>query len=144
LTWNPLGDEQADIDADPLLRGRPIALRRIDGHAIWVSPRVIELMGELPSDVNGGEIIRDSNGKPTGSVVNSVLIHRRIHTKEGIFIDNAMQLVPIPPYSEAQMQEYFAVTMKHALEYGLTSIHDAESSPTSIAFYKRCVFTSSF
>lgn len=57
---------QVDLDQDELLRGRPIVLIRVDGHASWVSPRVLELTA-LPSDVEGGEIVRDSSGKPTGS-----------------------------------------------------------------------------
>lgn len=58
---------QADFDGEPLLRGRPILMRRVDGHAIWVSSRVIREAGELPGSVQGGEIIRDENGKPTGT-----------------------------------------------------------------------------
>lgn len=41
-------------------------LRRVDGHAIWVSPRVLELTGELPDSVDGGTIVRDEDGKTTG------------------------------------------------------------------------------
>lgn len=59
---------QADLAADPLLVGRPIALTRVDVHASWVSPRVLEIMGELPSEVEGGLIIRDTKGHPTGMI----------------------------------------------------------------------------
>jgi predicted amidohydrolase YtcJ len=66
--------EQAHLASRDLLAGRPIALSRVDGHALWVSPRALELTREQlpeqrwPSDeeVVGGEIMRDSNGKPTG------------------------------------------------------------------------------
>ena len=54
------------MDREPLLRGRPIALIRVDGHASWVSSRVLELMGKLPDKVEGGSIVRYANGKPTG------------------------------------------------------------------------------
>ena len=56
----------AVLDQDPLLKGRFIALRRVDGHALWVSPKVLELAGPLPSQVEGGLIVRDANDQPTG------------------------------------------------------------------------------
>lgn len=59
---------QSDLDQDPLLKGRPISLSRVDVHARWVSPRVLELMGDLPSKVEGGQIIRDGAGNPTGEL----------------------------------------------------------------------------
>jgi predicted amidohydrolase YtcJ len=58
---------QHDLDKDPLLRGRPICLNRVDGHARWVSRRALELMGELPAEVEGGHIVRDTQGNPTGT-----------------------------------------------------------------------------
>lgn len=58
---------QADLDADPVLRGRPIILYRKDLHAAWISSTALELtVPNLPDKINGGEIIRDSKGKPTG------------------------------------------------------------------------------
>ena len=41
-------------------------MSRIDGHARWVSPAVLELMNDLPKEVEGGQIVRDEQGKPTG------------------------------------------------------------------------------
>ena len=59
--------DQADLDADPVLRDRPIILHRKDLHVVWVSSRALELTAlNLPDKVDGGEIIRGANGKPTG------------------------------------------------------------------------------
>ncbi|KAJ3931310.1 MAG: amidohydrolase family-domain-containing protein [Lentinula lateritia] len=110
----------ADFDTDPLLRGRPIALHRVDAHASWVSTRVLEIMGDLPTKVKGGSIVRDSSGNPTG-----------------IFLDNAMSLIPVPEWTDEQMTMFFDTTMNLALSYGLTSIHDAGSSPKIIQFMKK-------
>lgn len=55
-----------DFDREPLLRGRRISLARIDVHASWVSNRVLQLMMPLPETIDGGLIIRDEHGKPTG------------------------------------------------------------------------------
>jgi predicted amidohydrolase YtcJ len=52
-----------------LLSGRLIALSRIDGHARWVSPAVLDLMPDLPDKIDGGLIVRDGNGKPTGTLL---------------------------------------------------------------------------
>lgn len=57
---------QDDFDSESLLRGRRIYLDRVDVHAAWVSNRVLQLMGDLPNEVDGGLIIRDPSGKPTG------------------------------------------------------------------------------
>jgi predicted amidohydrolase YtcJ len=60
---------QADLDASPILRGLPISLARIDIHAEWVSPAILTLLGDLPDTIDGGEIVRDESGKPTGVFV---------------------------------------------------------------------------
>lgn len=108
-----------------MLSGRPIILRRVDGHAVWVSQAVLDLVGELPPSrsVEGGLIVRDSEGKPTG-----------------IFVDNAMSLVPVPKWSDDEMELFFKTTMGEALSYGLTSIHDAAARPEYVEFFKRYRF----
>ena len=58
----------------------------------------------------------------------------------GVFVDNAMGLVPIPAWTEAQMAEYFDTAMRDALSVGLTSIHDAWTSPEAIQFFKKYAF----
>ena len=66
----PLAHErshQADLDADPILRDRPIILYRKDLHAAWVSSKALELtIPNLPDKVEGGKVICDANKKPTG------------------------------------------------------------------------------
>jgi hypothetical protein len=61
-----------------------------------------------------------------------------------VFVDNAMDLVPVPPWTEMQMADYFQRTMKDALQHGLTSIHDAMTDPASIEFFMKSVKRSSF
>lgn len=55
----------------------------------------------------------------------------------GVFVDNAMNLIPIPSWSEKQITEFFDMTMKQALSFGLTSIHDADTKPAHIAFFQK-------
>ncbi|KAF9526004.1 amidohydrolase 3 [Crepidotus variabilis] len=110
----------ADLDNDPILKGRLIYLIRVDGHASWTSPAVLDLIENLPETVEGGSIIRGDDGKPTG-----------------VFVDNAMKLVPLPPWSDEEVQGFFDRTMKEALSYGLTSIHDADVELDHVNFFKK-------
>jgi len=57
---------QADLEADPVVRGRPIILNSKDWHAIWVSSKVLEDNSPLPETVEGGIIVREDDGRPTG------------------------------------------------------------------------------
>jgi predicted amidohydrolase YtcJ len=57
---------KADLDADPIIRGRPVILLSKDGHAFWCSSKAIELSSPLPDTVEGGVIFRDSDSRPTG------------------------------------------------------------------------------
>ncbi|CAG8474987.1 12951_t:CDS:2 [Acaulospora colombiana] len=68
-----------DIDSDPELARYPIVLLRVDGHALWVNERVLNILQKdrIPDKVDGGEIGRE---KETNRLT-------------GIFVDNAMELV---------------------------------------------------
>ncbi|KAG8720321.1 hypothetical protein FRC09_009764 [Ceratobasidium sp. 395] len=110
-----------DLDNDPVLKGRAIVLARTDVHAYWVSNEVIRRLGPLPEKVDGGEIVRDAQGKPTG-----------------IFLDNAMLLIEDakPQWTDAQRLRFFQRAVKDALAVGLTTIHDAATLVPDIEFFK--------
>ncbi|KAG6812236.1 hypothetical protein H0H92_003776 [Tricholoma furcatifolium] len=128
---------QSDLDHDPVLKGRPICLSRVDGHAMWVSPRVLELMGDLPDHVEGGLIVRDADGHPTGHFSYNPGVATDLTCSLGVFVDNAMALIPTPEWDEERLTQFFDLTMKDALAHGLTSIHDAMTTPEQIQFYKK-------
>jgi hypothetical protein len=113
---------QGQLDSDPILNGRLISLRRVDGHVRWVSGRVLEVMGNLPKTIDGGEIIRYASGAPTG-----------------VFVDNAQDLIPAPGWSEKQRRKFFETAMRDALSHGLTSIHDADARLDHIDTFRRKV-----
>lgn len=58
---------KADLELDPLTRGRRIVLQSKDGHALWVSSAVLSTLGPVPSNVEGGVVMRDTTGNPTGA-----------------------------------------------------------------------------
>ena len=59
---------EAILDSDPIVRQHRVVLEAKDGHAIWVNSKVLEDISPLPEDVEGGVIVRDASGKPTGDV----------------------------------------------------------------------------
>jgi predicted amidohydrolase YtcJ len=102
---------------------------------------VLELAGGLPDTIEGGEIVRDDKGAPTGKERHnsSIFCEHSNKSAQGVFVDNAMSLISVPPWTERQLLEYFNTTMTEALSYGLTSIHDADSTPQAISFFKKYV-----
>jgi len=92
--------------------------------------------GRIPDNVDGGEIIRDKNGVPTGITPTSDLPSSLLMDPLGTFVDNAMGLVPIPDRTSEQVANYFKTAMHDALEVGLTSIHDAGGEDQYIGFFK--------
>ncbi|KAF9245006.1 amidohydrolase family-domain-containing protein [Melanogaster broomeanus] len=109
------------LDADPVIRGRPVVLQSKDGHALWTSKKALDLSAPFPQvAVEGGVILRDAIGNPTG-----------------VLLDNAQGLVKTPALTEDDLRRRFALTVRDALSFGLTSIHDAGFSPVSLEFFKR-------
>lgn len=90
----------------------PVALTRVDGHALWMNEDALRRAGiaERTSDPDGGRIERDTSGKPTG-----------------ILADRAMDGVErvIPERSEADLRRGFAAGAKACAAAGLTGIGDA-------------------
>lgn len=63
---------QAELEADPVTRGRPIALRSKDAHGYWVSQMILDAMAPIPEKVDGGVIVRDSRGEPIGETTSEM------------------------------------------------------------------------
>ena len=90
----------------------PVALERIDGHALWVNAEALRRAGIVRGtpDPAGGRILRGPDGEPTG-----------------ILVDNAMDLVfaVLPPATDAQLEAQLAAALARCAEVGLTGVHDA-------------------
>jgi predicted amidohydrolase YtcJ len=102
----------------------PIVLSRIDVHAVWVSPAVLEQIGEIPlEDVDGGKVVRDAEGKPTG-----------------VFVDNAIRayVTPVQPEkTDTERENFLRIVSDDALRLGMTGIHDAGLLPVEVEFFRR-------
>ena len=132
---------QADLDADNIIRGRPVILQSKDCHALWVSSKAIEESDPFPTSVEGGVVIRDEGGRPTGLFcIMPVHLKSQIHYhSQGVLLDNAQDLLKQPKTTETDLLRRFQLTVRHALSYGLTSLHDAGLDPVSLAFFKRFI-----
>ncbi len=100
---------------------RPVWLRRVDGHAGWASQAALAAAGITRDTVapEGGEILRDAAGEPTG-----------------VLVDAAMELVRPPVASAADLRRQLAAAQAHVLARGLTGVHDMGVSPEVDALYR--------
>jgi predicted amidohydrolase YtcJ len=94
----------------------PVFIHRLDGHMALANSAALKLAGvdaatETP---DGGEIVRDANGEPTG-----------------ILKDNAMDLVfsVVPAISDDEKLAAFELAQSHALSLGLTEVHAVTNGP---------------
>ena len=101
----------------------PVIFSRIDGHAILVNQKAMKIAGIdiNTSDPDGGKLIRNSNGLPSG-----------------IFIDNAEKLITdhVPKYSTEKIRGIIHNAAKRCAELGLTGVGDAGIPITRIDDYK--------
>ncbi|CAM3908836.1 amidohydrolase [Pseudoalteromonas mariniglutinosa] len=111
-------------DLDKVVKDIPIVLSRIDGHAIWVNSKAIELakLTAATQAPTGGEIIRDQTGKLSG-----------------IFIDKAERLITahIPAPSDQDVSNALTQAGQHLVSLGITSTHDAGIDKQTWQIYKQ-------
>jgi hypothetical protein len=50
-----------------------------------------------------------------------------------------MTLIPTPPWTPEQYNDFFHTAVAEALKFGLTSVHDAFTDPDAIQFFKTLV-----
>ena len=89
----------------------PVWINRLDGHMALANSQALALASvtRMTRDVDGGEIVRDARGEPTG-----------------ILKDNAMSLIDAvvpPPTTEAQ-DRGLSAAMRYMNERGVTSFHN--------------------
>ncbi len=106
---------------------RPVWLRRIDGHAGWANSAALGAAGLMEAgdwQPEGGQVIRDDNGLPTG-----------------ILIDNAMAHIDgvVPPISEVDYEHALQLALGETARYGLTSVHETGTSAADFDRYTRYI-----
>ena len=96
---------------DKLFPRTPVAIRRVDGHALLVNEAALNYSGlsetNFPKNITGGEFITE-NGKLTG-----------------VLIDAAMSYIKIPQASKKEAVQGLLNAQKVNFSYGLTTVDDA-------------------
>ena len=97
----------------------PAMLERVDGHALLANARAMQEAGVTAAtkDPEGGRIVRDASGNPTG-----------------VFVDNAKGLImrAIPPATPAQAERMMAAALAECYRWGLVAVHDPGESRRTI------------
>ncbi|MEZ4398451.1 MAG: amidohydrolase [Kofleriaceae bacterium] len=120
--WGGQFPTRASLDA--AVGGRPVALRRVDGHAVWVSSAALAAAGITAAtpDPAGGKLIRDAAGAPTG-----------------VLVDNAMSLIEArapSPGPEVRARRIRAAAAQ-AVAAGITGVHEMGIDDDTVAVYRR-------
>ena len=105
---------------DSLFPNQPVVLERIDGHAVIANAEALRRAGLFDArarQVEGGEIVRDEDGMPSG-----------------VLIDRACELVHqhVPKHSNAKRLEALKTAQSNLLKMGIVGVTDAGLSPGDI------------
>jgi len=113
---------KASLDA--AVSDRPVLLRRVDGHALWVNSKALEAakITAATKDPAGGKIVRDAKGEPTG-----------------VLIDNATDLVEVvvPAAAPAVIERRIRAAAKRAVAVGLAGVHDMGIGEDTAKVYRK-------
>ncbi|HEX2802828.1 MAG TPA: amidohydrolase [Sphingomicrobium sp.] len=111
-------------DLDSIVPGRPVVLRRVDGHAVVANSAALKAAGitAATKDPTGGKIERDRQSVPTG-----------------LLIDAATDLVDkiIPAPTVAQQDEALANAQRILLGFGVTAAADMGTDFEGWETYRR-------
>jgi len=102
---------------DSLFPGRPVFIKRIDGHAALVNQKALDIAGITTATTIKGGLVEIKNGKLTG-----------------ILFDNAMDMVEnyIPQIPDSLALQYFQQAQDSCFQYGITGVHDCGISEHTI------------
>jgi predicted amidohydrolase YtcJ len=96
-------------DLDEVAPNNPVILQRVDGHVSWANTLALQ-KGDVTRetrDPQGGEILRDTNGEPTGILK---------ETAGGLVMN------VVPAATRAEQSEALTRALAEARRYGITSV----------------------
>lgn len=101
----------------------PVVLGRIDGHAVLANAAAMRAAGVTAAtkDPEGGRIVRDAQGNPTG-----------------VFVDNAESLVTraMPDLSRDEKRTAIRTAIAEMHRWGLVGMHDAGAGAEVLGIYE--------
>jgi len=120
--WHPAVFPTAN-ELDAVSGDHAVALSRIDGHSSWVNSKILALAKITRStpDPDGGRILRDAAGEPSGMLIDKA--------------QNLLRAVTPKP-SHADQERRIRLALQQFSKWGLTSVHDAGVGLETISIYK--------
>jgi predicted amidohydrolase YtcJ len=117
------GEWPTKVDLDEVAPSNPVFLQRVDGHTSWANTLALQKANvtRATRDPEGGEIVRDAKGEPTGILK---------ETAGGL----VARVVP-PPTREEKMRA-LERAIEQAWRYGITSVSDSISGYDTLALYR--------
>ncbi len=116
---------------DTVAPDNPVYLVKQDFHIAWVNSEAMRIAGidRNTPDPDGGRIVHDDNGEPTG-----------------ILVQNAMDLAYncIPDASFEKMKELVSKALNNWLAVGLTGIHDMGGGSEEVRLVKELIDEDAF
>jgi predicted amidohydrolase YtcJ len=122
--WKPANLPTAAM-IDAATPDNPVFIDRLDGHMALANSLAMRLASVTKDtkDVDGGLIVRDGNGKPTGVLKDAAMTYINKVIPESIW---------------AEKMEYAAAATEHAASLGITSVTDV-SGGTDIGVYQELI-----
>jgi predicted amidohydrolase YtcJ len=110
-------------DLDQVAPDNPVSLTRIDGHMLWVNSAAMKIAGIRPgiADPEGGKILRDDKGNPTGILLD--LAGEIVDKKTGVL-------------TAEQIARRTQIALEESARKGLTMVTDAGTEPETLAVWK--------
>jgi predicted amidohydrolase YtcJ len=121
--WKPANLPTRQL-IDAVTPDNPVFINRLDGHMCLANSLALKLAGVTrdTKDPDGGTIVRDANGEPTGVLKDAAMS----------FVDKV-----IPNPTEDEMFEAIKAAMRYAAENGVTSVQDMSASPEVLSVYQK-------
>ncbi|MCS6873065.1 MAG: amidohydrolase [Acidobacteriota bacterium] len=107
---------------DPVTPNNPVFIQRLDGHMALANSLALKLAGvdKNTKDVEGGEIVRDAEGNPTGILKDAAMNY-------------VYRVIPEPSFEEKL--EMAEAATNYAASLGVTSVQDM-SAGTDVGVYQ--------
>ncbi|HEX8720820.1 MAG TPA: amidohydrolase [Pyrinomonadaceae bacterium] len=110
-------------DLDEVAPANPVILQRVDGHVSWANTLALQKgnVTRETRDPQGGEILRDPAGEPTGILKETA----------GALVTRA-----VPEPTREEKLEAIGRALAEARRYGITSVQDSVSGYETLALYR--------
>ena len=120
------------LSLDKVSPNNPVVLTHASGHATFINAKALELSGitKATANPNGGEILKDKDGNPTGLLR---------ETASGLVRRGAGAPQPTAAEAEARAEKVLELADQESISRGITSFQDAGSGFDMVNRVKRMI-----